>query len=233
MLYGTTQDSYQGIALAMPKNRMSQTAPLGAAMSDFAAKLTFANRKTLELAGPADITKETTEAIVNAANSSLLGGGGVDGAIHRAGGPSILQECKRIVAKIGRLPAGKAVMTTAGRLPAKYVIHTVGPVYWGGKQHEAETLASCYRESIQLADDHGIRSVAFPAISTGAYGYPVEEAAEVSVKAIVEALPRCTHLAQVRFVLFDISTCQAFVRAAETLSQRQPASSVTFEKGPS
>jgi O-acetyl-ADP-ribose deacetylase (regulator of RNase III) len=201
-------------------------------MSDYAAKLTFANGKTLEFAGPADITKETTESIVNAANSSLLGGGGVDGAIHRAGGPSILQECKRIVAKIGRLPAGKAVLTTGGRLPAKYVIHTVGPLYWGGKQHEAETLASCYRESVQLADDHGIRSLAFPAISTGAYGYPVHEAAEVAIKAIVEALPPCTHLKQVRFVLFDISTCQAFVRAAEKLSQRHLAISAIFEKGP-
>jgi O-acetyl-ADP-ribose deacetylase len=202
-------------------------------MSDFAAKLTFANGKTLELAGPADITKETTEAIVNAANSSLLGGGGVDGAIHRAGGPSILEECKRIVAKIGRLRAGKAVITTGGRLPAKYVIHTVGPVYGGGKQHEAETLASCYRESIRIADDHGIHSLAFPAISTGAYGYPVHEAAEVAIKAIVEALPPCAHVEHVRFVLFDISTCNAYVRAAEKSSERQLASSVIFEKGPS
>ena len=202
-------------------------------MSDFAAKLTFANGRILELAGPADITKETTDAIVNAANSSLLGGGGVDGAIHRAGGPSILQECKRIVAEIGTLPAGKAVLTTAGRLPAKYVIHTVGPVYWGGKQREAETLAGCYRESIHLADDHGIRSLAFPAISTGAYGYPVHEAAEVAVRTIAEVLPPCAHVAQVRFVLFDVSTCQVFVRAAEKLSQQHPASSVIFEKGPS
>ena len=202
-------------------------------MSDFAARLTFANGKTLELAGPADITKETTEAIVNAANSSLLGGGGVDGAIHRAGGPSILQECKRIVAEIGTLPAGKAVMTTGGRLPAKYVIHTVGPLYWGGKQREAETLASCYRESIRTADDHGIHSLAFPAISTGAYGYPVQEAAEVAVKTIVEVLPPCAHVERVRFVLFDIATCQAYVRAAEKLSQRQPANSAIFEKGPS
>jgi len=202
-------------------------------MPDIAAKITFANGKTLELAGPADITKETTDAIVNAANSSLLGGGGVDGAIHRAGGPSILQECKRIVAEIGTLPAGKAVLTTGGRLPAKYVIHTVGPVYWGGKQREAETLASCYRESIQLADDHGIRSLAFPAISTGAYGYPVHEAAEVAVRAIVETLPHCAHVEHVRIVLFDISTCKAFVRSAEKFSQQQPASSVIFEKGPS
>src|ERR1700716_2880883 len=124
-------------------------------MSDSAARLTFANGKTLELHGPADITKETTDAIVNAANSSLLGGGGVDGAIHHAGGPSILQECKRIVAKIGTLPAGKAVITTGGRLPAKYVIHTVGPVYRGGRQNAPETLASCYRECIRMADDHG------------------------------------------------------------------------------
>src|ERR1700674_5926281 len=155
-------------------------------MSDFAARLTFANGKTLELHGPADITKETTEAVVNAANSSLLGGGGVDGAIHHAGGPSSLQECKRIVArmKIGTLPAGKAVITTGGRLPAKYVIHAVGPVYRGGRQHEAETLASCYRESIRITDDHGIKSVAFPSISTGAFGYPVHEAAEIAVRAL-------------------------------------------------
>jgi O-acetyl-ADP-ribose deacetylase (regulator of RNase III) len=145
-------------------------------MRDFAARLTFTNGKTLELAGPGDITKETTEAIVNAANSTLLGGGGVDGAIHRAGGPSILADCRRIVAKIGTLPAGKAVITTGGRLAAKYVVHTVGPIYRGGKQHEAETLAGCYRESIRVADDHGIRSLAFPSISTGAYAYPVHEA---------------------------------------------------------
>src|ERR1700739_3763227 len=119
-------------------------------MPDFAARLTFPNGKTLEFRGPADITKETTEAIVNAANSSLLGGGGVDGAIHRAGGPSILEECRRIVAKIGSLPPGKAVVTTGGRLRAKYVIHTVGPVYQRGTHREAATLASCYRESIRI-----------------------------------------------------------------------------------
>ena len=116
------------IALATPET-LTLRPGLSNAMSDYAARLTFANGKTLEFHGPADITKETTEAIVNAANSSLLGGGGVDGAIHRAGGPSILEECKRIVAEIGNLPAGKAVITTGGRLPAKYVIHTVGPIY--------------------------------------------------------------------------------------------------------
>jgi O-acetyl-ADP-ribose deacetylase len=212
---------------------MSPTAPLGAVMSNFTARLTFSNGKTLEFHGPADITKETTEAIVNAANSSLLGGGGVDGAIHRAGGPSILQECKRLVAKIGTLPAGKAVLTTGGRLPAAYVVHTVGPVYHGGERHEAETLTSCYRESIRIADDHGIKSVAFPSISTGAFGYPVHEAAGIAVRTVREALTPCVHVEQVRFVLFDIGTCKAYVRAAENISHEQFAVSAIFEKGPS
>jgi O-acetyl-ADP-ribose deacetylase len=204
-------------------------------MSDFAARLTFANGKTLELHGPADITKETAEAIVNAANSSLLGGGGVDGAIHRAGGPSILEECKRIVAgmKTGSLPAGKAVITTGGRLPARYVIHAVGPVYGGGRQHEAETLASCYRESVHVADDHGIRSLAFPSISTGAFLYPVHEAAEIAVRAIVEVLPPCAHVEHIRFVLYDIATCKAYVQATEKISQQPLATSAIFEKGSS
>jgi len=202
-------------------------------MSDVAAKLTVANGKVLELVGPADLTKETTEAIVNAANSSLLGGGGVDGAIHRAGGPSILEECKRIVAQIGRLSAGKAVITTAGRLPAKYVIHTVGPVYGGGKRGEAQTLASCYREAIRIADDHGIHSLALPAISTGAYGYPVQEAATVAIKAVIDVLPGTTHLNLVRFVLFDVSDCRTFVSVAERMSREPRAQSLIFEKGPS
>jgi O-acetyl-ADP-ribose deacetylase len=175
------------------------------------------HRKTIEFHGPADITKETTDAIVNAANSSLLGGGGVDGAIHRAGGPAILAECKKIVAEIGRLPAGKAVITIGGRLPARYVIHTVGPIYSGGNRGEAETLASCHRECIRLADEHALKSVAFPAISTGAYGYPVDEAAKVAVSAVVDALHSTTHLASIRFVLFDLSTLQAYSSAAETL----------------
>src|SRR5262249_33656747 len=140
-----------------------------------------------------------TDAIVNAANSSLLGGGGVDGAIHRAGGPSILEECRRIVAEIDRLPAGKAVITTGGRLFAKHVIHTVGPVYHGGERNEASTLASCYRESIRLAEDHALASLAFPAISTGAYGYPIEKAAEVSVRTVAEVLPTCSHVRHIRF----------------------------------
>jgi O-acetyl-ADP-ribose deacetylase (regulator of RNase III) len=148
----------------------------------------LAGGKSIEFDGPADITKETTDAIVNAANSALLGGGGVDGAIHRAGGARILAECRKIASAIGRLPAGKAVITTAGRLPARHVIHTVGPVYGGGGRGEAETLASCHRESIRLADEHALSSIAFPAISTGAYGYPPGEAAKVAVAATVEAL---------------------------------------------
>jgi O-acetyl-ADP-ribose deacetylase len=198
-------------------------------MSDLAARLTFPNGKSLELVGPADITKETTEAIVNAANSSLLGGGGVDGAIHRSGGPSILADCRRIVAKIGTLPAGKAVITTGGRLAAKYVVHTVGPIYHGGKQREGEILASCYRESIRIADDQGIHSLAFPSISTGAYGYPIQEAAAVALKTLIDSLPVTTHLQLVRFVLFDISDCKTYVRAAEKLSRELPADSAIFE----
>ena len=123
-----------------------------------------------------DITRETTDAIVNAANSSLLGGGGVDGAIHRAGGPAILEDCKRIRAQRGELPAGEAVVTTAGRLPCRRVIHTVGPIWHGGTHGEPETLARCYRNSLALAAAEGLESVAFPSISTGAYGYPVEQA---------------------------------------------------------
>lgn len=202
-------------------------------MPDFAARLTLPDGKTVEFHGPADITKETTEAIVNAANSSLLGGGGVDGAIHRAGGPSILAECKRIVAEMkpGGLPAGKAVITTGGRLPAKYAIHTVGPIYRGGKQREAKTLASCYRESIRIADDHGIRSLAFPSISTGAYGYPVHEAADIAVRTVIEHLPAAAHLQHVRFVLFDLATCQTYVQAAEKISREPHAKSAIFVKG--
>jgi O-acetyl-ADP-ribose deacetylase len=173
--------------------------------------------KTIEFCGPADITKETTDAIVNAANSSLLGGGGVDGAIHRAGGPAILAECKRIVAEIGHLPAGKAVITTGGRLAARFVIHTVGPVYSGGLRQEPETLASCHRECVRLADEHTLESLAFPAISTGAYGYPVAEAAAVAVSAVVEALRSAAHLNKVRFILFDLATLRAYASAAENL----------------
>ena len=200
-------------------------------MSDhYTARLLLAGGKIIEFYGPADITKEPADAIVNAANSSLLGGGGVDGAIHRAGGPSILAECKRIVAEIGRLPAGKAVITTSGRLPAKHVVHTVGPVYGGGGRGEAAALASCHREAIRLADDHGAGSIAFPAISTGAFGYPVTEAAPVAITAAIETLEKTSQVKLVRFVLFDAGTTQAYVNAAEKLQQGNNSSSCKFEK---
>jgi O-acetyl-ADP-ribose deacetylase (regulator of RNase III) len=197
---------------------------------DFALRASFARGNILDFRGPADITKETTEAIVNAANSYLLGGGGVDGAIHRAGGPSILKECSKIAAEIGQLPAGKAVLTTGGRLAAKYVIHTVGPVFRHGSRSPAETLASCYRESIRLADDHGIRSLAFPSISTGAFGYPVHEAAEVAVAAVAAALDSASQVMHARFVLFDGATLKAYVRAFEKLHKSGSLSPTNVER---
>lgn len=199
-------------------------------MNDFTIRLLTPSGGAIEFHGPADITEETTEAIVNAANSSLLGGGGVDGAIHRAGGPSILAECSRIVAESGRLPPGRAVITTGGRLAAKYVIHTVGPIYRGGTQGEAEVLASCYRESIRLAHDHGISSVAFPSISTGAYGYPVAEAAEIAVGAVAEAIASFSRVRTVRFVLFDVANLKACARAAEKLARAQSEPQFRIEK---
>jgi O-acetyl-ADP-ribose deacetylase len=151
-----------------------------------------------------DITREAVDAIVNAANSSLLGGGGVDGAIHRAGGPEILEACRRIRATEypDGLPTGKAVITTGGRLAARYVIHTVGPIYGQHGGEEARLLAACYENSIALAAQHGLATIAFPAISTGAYGYPKDEAARVSRAAIERALAKHRSITQVRLVFF-------------------------------
>ena len=159
-----------------------------------------------------DITKQKTDAIVNAANSSLMGGGGVDGAIHRAGGPKILEECKEIIKKIGRLETGKAVITSGGNLPAKYVIHTVGPIYQGGEgiSKQAEQLRSCYIESLKLAVKNGIKTIAFPSISTGAYRYPLEEAAPIAVKAVKDFLSGNPQIEEVIFVLFDDRTYQTY-----------------------
>lgn len=152
-----------------------------------------------------DITRAEVDGIVNAANSSLLGGGGVDGAIHRAGGSEILEECKKIRARQGGCPVGEAVITTAGRLPAKYVIHTVGPV-WNGGQHEEEAkLHSCYIQSLALADQYELESVAFPNISTGIYGFPKALAAPIAIRAVKEFLsahPQ-TSIKKVQFVCFD------------------------------
>ncbi|MEE8419690.1 MAG: O-acetyl-ADP-ribose deacetylase [Dehalococcoidales bacterium] len=151
-----------------------------------------------------DITAQATDAIVNAANSGLMGGGGVDGAIHRAGGPAILEECKEIVSRQGRLPTGQAVITTGGNLPARYVIHTVGPVWQGGKEGEAGLLASAYYESLKVAGENNLGSISFPSISTGAYGYPLAEAAGVALKTVKAFLEeKNTPLKEVVFVLFS------------------------------
>jgi len=158
-----------------------------------------------------DITEQDADAIVNAANSTLLGGGGVDGAIHRRGGPAILEECRRVRDERypDGLPTGQAVATTGGRLRARWVIHTVGPVYRGGEDRSG-LLASCHTEALRVADEVGARVVAFPAISTGVYGYPLDEAAEVAVAAVKGAR---TEVEEVRFVLFDGAAYGAFERA--------------------
>jgi O-acetyl-ADP-ribose deacetylase (regulator of RNase III) len=158
-----------------------------------------------------DITRQEVDAVVNAANSSLMGGGGVDGAIHRAGGPAILAECRELrrTRLPDGLPTGRAVATTAGDLPARWVIHTVGPVYARGEDRSA-LLASCHAESLRVADELGASSVAFPAISTGVYGYPLVEAAPVAVRAVLEA---DTEVLEVRFVLLGPEALEAFGRA--------------------
>ena len=164
-----------------------------------------------------DITRPATDASVNAANSSLMGGGGVDGAIHRAGGPAILEECKKIAARQGRLPTGKAVITTGGDLKARHVIHTVGPIWHGGDRGEADLLASAYKESLTLAVTSGLKTVSFPSISTGAYGYPVDSAAEVALQTVVKSLEKKTPLQEVVFVLFDNRTCEVYIEELERL----------------
>jgi O-acetyl-ADP-ribose deacetylase (regulator of RNase III) len=160
-----------------------------------------------------DITKQDTEAIVNAANKSLRGGGGVDGAIHRAGGPKILEECK----KIGGCETGNAVITTGGNLKAKYVIHAVGPIYKDGKHNEPKLLESAYKNSLKLASSKGIKSVAFPSISTGAYGYPLEEAAEIALKTAITYLKKHTDIKLVRFVLFGQKTYEVYEKTLKRL----------------
>ena len=160
-----------------------------------------------------DITQERVDAIVNAANSSLLGGGGVDGAIHRSGGPAILEACRdvRRTRWPDGLPTGEAVITPAGRLPARFVIHTVGPVYGANPVQEAALLAACYRNTLALAAEHALATVAFPAISTGVYGYPKDEAAAVASAAIRDALARHDVIAQVRMVFFSTADAGLFI----------------------
>ena len=159
-----------------------------------------------------DITRADVDVIVNAANPGLLGGGGVDGAIHAAGGPEILAECRRIATGLpgGRLPRGQAVATTAGRLPARWVVHTAGPI-WSASEDRSEILRSCYRESLRVADGRGARTVAFPAISAGVYGWPIDDAARQAVTAVRESAPATVD--EVRFVLFTADAYDAFRRA--------------------
>lgn len=156
-----------------------------------------------------DITLEETDAIVNAANSRLAGGGGVDGAIHMAGGPKIMEECR----KIGGCPTGQAVMTNGGNLKAKYVIHTVGPIYRDGKHGEPELLASAYRNSLKLAAEKGIRSISFPSISTGAYGYPIDEAAKIALQTVIDFIKLHKTPTMVRFVLFSDKDLKVYEEA--------------------
>lgn len=162
-----------------------------------------------------DITQQETTAIVNAANSGLLGGGGVDGAIHRAGGPQILEECKEIRAQQGKCPSGEAVITTGGNLKADYVIHTVGPIWHGGDQNEAQLLANAYRNSLALAEEKGIKSISFPSISTGAYRFPVDQAAAIALAAVKDFIEKGTQITEICFVLFSAKDLSVYEKTLQ------------------
>lgn len=166
-----------------------------------------------------DITDQDVDAVVNAANSSLMGGGGVDGAIHRKGGMEILEECRRIRESEwpGGLPPGKAVVTTGGRLKARYVIHTVGPVWAGGRGGEPETLAECYTNSLVVAAERGLKSVAFPSIGTGAYGYPIREASRIALRTVRRCVEAEGWLGEVVFVLFSKDDLETYLEAVREL----------------
>jgi O-acetyl-ADP-ribose deacetylase (regulator of RNase III) len=178
------------------------------------AERTIGNSKIRLIQG--DITRQDVEAIVNAANSSLMGGGGVDGAIHRAGGPQILDECRQVIARIGSLPTGEAVITTGGNLKARHVIHTVGPVWHGGSGNETALLERAYLSSLSLAKDKGIETIAFPSISTGAYRFPIERAATIALSVVIGFL-RKNPLREVRFVLFSETDFETYRKALENL----------------
>lgn len=200
-------------------DRLAVGRRLGAEMATEGFEANFGSGRLV--LGTGDITKDDSDAIVNAANSGLMGGGGVDGAIHRAGGPAILDECKEIVARQGRLPTGQAVITTAGRLVSRHVIHTVGPIWRGGNSGEPESLRSCYSESLKLALAHGIKTIAFPSISTGVYGYPTELAAPVALGACADFLSSRTGIEEIRFVLFDETTYRAYEKSLRKIADKQ------------
>jgi O-acetyl-ADP-ribose deacetylase (regulator of RNase III) len=187
----------------------------------FSLRYRIGTKAALELV-MGDITDEPTDAIVNAANSSLLGGGGVDGAIHRTAGPALLAECKKIREQRGPLPAGQAVATSGANLKARYVIHTVGPVWQGGTRNEPQVLESCYCHSIEEANRKYCASVSFPSVSTGAFGYPVDAAAKIALQAVADVLQNPQSVKLVRFVLFDQRTFKAYAHAAEELSRNFP-----------
>ena len=182
-------------------------------------KYFLSNRLVVETG---DITKQNVDAVVNAANSSLMGGGGVDGAIHRAGGPDILAECKNL--RSGRLPdglpTGEAVATTAGRMPARFVIHTVGPVWHGGSSNEDELLASAYRNSLVVAGEKKLESVAFPAISTGVYGFPMERAARIAAETIRDYLKHNSLPREIHLVFFSEADMKTFLSSAENVLEQ-------------
>jgi len=182
-------------------------------MADWAMRRIGQTKLTI---GIGDITKQKTDAIVNAANSSLRGGGGVDGAIHRVGGPSIKEECQEYVSEHGALPPGKAMWTHGGSLPARYVIHTVGPIY-KSEEESAPILTSAYQESLKLAEELNLKSLSFPSISTGAYGYPLEAAARVALRAIIDYLCKGSRLELVQLVCFAKDTFDAYKEALEKL----------------
>ena len=190
-------------------------------------EIDFPHGKKLRLV-VGDITKIRVDAIVNAANTGLSGGGGVDGAIHRAGGPTIMRELDAIRANAGGCPCGHAVTTGAGSLPAQYIFHAVGPIYHDGQHGEPEQLANCYRTCLDLAERHGVRTISFPAISTGAYGYPLEEAAEVALGTVGACLeqPECA-VRDVLFVLFDQGTYDVHARIAARRFPSGQASAAT------
>lgn len=171
-------------------------------------------KTTLQLV-EGDITREETEAIVNAANSGLLGGGGVDGAIHRAGGPTIMEECR----KIGRCPTGEARITSGGNLKARFVIHAVGPVYSDGSRGEAGLLASAYQNCLKTASQNGVRSVSFPSLSTGAYRYPIEEAARIALETVIGCLKEGPEIDLVRFVLFGQDAFLVYKKVLQDLAR--------------